>query len=205
MSSTLVQPAPPTSDVTELLSPEEFLALPDSRGLELVDGLVLEKGLGLESGLIGGNLFRKLADYCDAHRLGVVLPMETGYQCFAATPRRVRKPDVSFIPAARFPYGQPLPTGYCKLVPELVAEVVSPGDHFSEIVDRIADFRKAGTPLAWVVDPPSQTVLVYHRKGPVAELTGGDVLSGEEVVPGFRFPLSELFRIPGLPEPPPPG
>lgn len=203
----LVQPMPRSSnqaDAAELLSPDEFLALPDTRGMELVDGQLLEKGMGLKSSLISGNLFCKLAEYCDRHRLGVVLTMEAGYQCFDATPRRVRKPDVSFILFARFPR-EPLPPGFCKIVPELVAEIVSPGDHFSEIVDRIADFRKAGTPLAWVVDPPSRTVLAYRRQGPLTELRGDDVLSGEDVVPGFTLPLPDLFHIPGLPEPPPPG
>ena len=46
-----------------------------------------------------------------------------------------------------------------------------------------------------VVDvyPRTRTVMV-HRPGVLAvTLTGGDVLDGGDVLPGFRLPLSEIF------------
>ena len=47
--------------------------------------------------------------------------------------------------------------------------------------------------LAWVVDPEIRTVTVYRRDG-VTVLRAGDVLDGEDVLPGFVLPLPELWR-----------
>ena len=64
-------------------------------GYELVDGELVERKTGFESSIVGGNLFRLLANHCAANGLGMVLPADASYQCFPDAPNKVRKPDVS--------------------------------------------------------------------------------------------------------------
>ena len=48
-------------------------------------------------------------------------------------------------------------------------------------------------PLVWVINLRSRTVMVYRSDGSVSRLRESDVLSGEDVIPGFRCPVRELF------------
>jgi Uma2 family endonuclease len=48
--------------------------------------------------------------------------------------------------------------------------------------------------LLRIIDPPSRTVLVYRNDGSIMRVRDEEDLSGESVLPGFRCPVSELFR-----------
>jgi Uma2 family endonuclease len=176
---------------------DDLLRLPDGKRFELVDGQLVEKDVGFQSGRIAGRMFFLLKAHCDKNYLGWVLPSEVGYQCFRDDPQRVRKPDVSFIAAGRLPAGEE-PQGHCRLAPDLAVEVVSPNDYFSEVTQKAQEYLKAGVRLVWIIDPPTHSVWIRRPDGPGATLGPSDELSGEEVVPGFRCKVDDLFR-------PPPG
>ena len=57
----------------------------------------------------------------------------------------------------------------------------------------MADYFDSGARLAWVFDTPRKTVLVYHGVDNARLLRVTDTLDGEDVLPGFRLPLAELF------------
>ena len=52
----------------------------------------------------------------------------------------------------------------------------------------------AGTRLVWVLEPRSKTVTVYRSERDIALPTFEDTLMGEDVVPGFACPVSQLFE-----------
>lgn len=52
---------------------------------------------------------------------------------------------------------------------------------------------RGGVRLTWAVDVENAVVTVY-RGGQARLLTRADVLEGEDVLPGFRLPLSKLFE-----------
>ena len=45
----------------------------------------------------------------------------------------------------------------------------------------------------WVVDPRRRTVAVYAPGDAVRILREGETLDGGDVLPGFAYPLTELF------------
>ncbi len=47
--------------------------------------------------------------------------------------------------------------------------------------------------LIWVINPQSRKVMVHRIDGSVARLRETDEHSGEDVIPGFRCPVHELF------------
>jgi len=47
----------------------------------------------------------------------------------------------------------------------------------------------------WVIDPEEETVAVYRTLLAPRVLGGADTLDGEDVVPGFRVSVPELFAI----------
>ena len=176
-------------------TPEDLLAMPDGKDYELVNGELVERKTGWHSSRVGGRLVQFLGSHCDAHGLGWVAQADAGYQCFPDAPGKVRKPDVSFIRLERLsPSDQP--EGHCRIVPDLVAEVVSPNDLYYEVEEKLMEYLAVGVRLVWVVNPPTRTVRVHRADGTAAFLREADELSGDDVVPGFRCRVGALFAIP---------
>jgi Uma2 family endonuclease len=173
-------------------SPEDLLAMPDSKSYELVDGRLVERKMGAESSLIGTRLCSRLDLFSQGKTLGLVWGADNGYQCFRHAPRRVRKPDVSFIRSGRLPGDAP-PEGWIRIEPDLAVEVISPGDTAEALEEKLDDYRKAGVPLLWVIYPKARKARVFRREGQATELGEDGVLSGEDVLPGFACPLREIL------------
>jgi Uma2 family endonuclease len=183
-------------------TPDDLLKMPDGDRYELVDGELVERNMGWYSSLIGGELFRLLSNFCVAKSLGRVTPADASYQCFPDNPDKVRKPDVSFICLERLPAGQE-PEGHCRIAPDLAAEVVSPNDLYSDVEGKVAEYLAAGVLLVWVINPPTRSARVHRADGTVTDLEESDELSGENVVPGFRCRVGDLFLAPAAAKPSP--
>lgn len=181
------------------MTPEQFAELPDSKGLELIDGVVQEKNVGAESSGIQSLLHYYLNAVVLPSRLGAVLDAETMYHCFPSNAKQVRKPDVSFLLRERLPDGR-VPRGVCKVRPDLAVEVISPNDMYEGVEEKLADYFDAGVPLIWVVTPKTRTVLVYRSDGTARRLRDTDELTADPVIPGFRVLIADLF--PNPPEAP---
>jgi Uma2 family endonuclease len=181
------------STVESLVTPEELLLLPDAVGYELLGGQLVERNVSHESSWIGGELYRLLANYCDATRIGWAFPSDASYQCFADDPSRVRRPDVSFIRREQIErFG--LPIGHSRFPPDLAVEVFSPHDRSEELSEKVRQYLSAGVRLVWVVDPVLREVFVHRPAGGGVILSSNDDLDGEDVVPGFRCKVGDLFR-----------
>ncbi len=77
--------------------------------------------------------------------------------------------------------------------PDLAVEVVSPGDRAEEVYGKVREYLDAGARLVWVVWPRHRAVTVYTLDGQVRERREGDALDGDDVLPGFRVRVAELF------------
>ena len=164
--------------------------LPDKR-VELVRGvLVVREPAGFRHGTVSAALARLLGDHVAGHRLGLVVAAETGFK-LSSDPDTVRAPDVAFVASARLP--DPEYPGYPALAPDLVVEVLSPGDRPGETLAKVGDWLTAGSRLVWVVDPGRREARVYRQDGSETLLGESDVLTGEDVVPGFACSLSSVF------------
>jgi Uma2 family endonuclease len=165
--------------------------LPDKH-VELVRGiLVVREPPGYRHGDVTARITKALMDVVDARGLGRVLAAETGFK-LTVDPDTVRAPDVAFVSGERVP--DPAPLGYPALAPDLVVEVLSPGDRPGETLAKVADWLTAGSRLVWVVDPSRREARVYRQDGSETLLTENESLSGEDVVPGFEYQLDALFR-----------
>jgi Uma2 family endonuclease len=194
------------------LTPDEFFEVdlpePDDGGKqELVDGEVVEMpGVGGRHGEVAATLLYVLGAYVrarGARRLGRALP-KSCYRLLLPDGRTpVRCPDVSFVgadalAAVGVPPAAALPKAYLPCVPALACEVLSDHDRKNPrgFRRKLEDYRAAGVPLVWVIDPDADTVDVHdHAAGPrrPRTLRRGDTLSGGGVLPGLAILLDELF------------
>ncbi len=176
-------------------TPEELLEITDRPMPELIDGQLVEREpLGQKADAVAANFLSAVHVFVKAHQLGVVNGPQGSYQIFPDDPKKVRIPDVSFTRRERLSEGQ-VAEGHGKVAPDLTVEVVSPNDLAIEVHQKVRDFLDAGVRLIWVAYPETSNVQVYRSDGTVALLRSGDVLDGGDVLPGFRCPLADLFKI----------
>ncbi len=175
-----------------LTPPQAPARVPDvPSGFELVDGQLVEKPMSLTSTVVAGKVYKLLDDYCVRTGFGVAVVADLGFNCFPHNPGQVWKPDAAVIACDPLAYDPP--DGWVTDVPALVVEVVSPNERVHDLNDKIADFRAAGAPLIWVIDPPHRHATVYRADGTLALVTEPADLSGEGVLPGLVVPLAAVL------------
>lgn len=173
----------------------ELQALPDEGyKYEVVDGeLRMSPKNNFQHENLCGRLFLELANFNRTHGLGVVLGSNLG--CWMNN-RNCRAPDISFIPKDRLQRlgFRPSTRKFLPGAPDLAVEVISPSNTRQEIDDRLKDFFASGTRIAWVIHPDEQFVEICHSPTERKMLGPGGMIDGEYLLPGFRYPIDELFK-----------
>ena len=179
------------STMLHITTAEELLHAPELGRCELVRGdLVMMSPAGFEHGRIVMRVSNPIADYVRDHALGVVTGAETGFH-IARNPDTVRAPDVGFVRMERLP--ETTVSGFFDGPPDLAVEVLSPDDRPRAVAAKVEDWLTAGCLAVWVVDPAKRVVTV-HRRGAAPQVFGtSDELDGEDVLPGFRVAVAEIF------------
>jgi Uma2 family endonuclease len=157
---------------------------------ELIDGVLVEKAVDTRGALLGGILVHLLWGFLEEHKLGKALP---GDAWLLLTPGLVRVPGMAFISWRRMPDGKFPKTPIPALVPDLAVEILSEGNTTKEIDRKLRDYFFAGTTLVWVINPDKETAVIYRTPDKYRRIGKNGILDGEEVLPGFRLLLRELF------------
>ena len=179
-----------------LVTEDELFRMPDEgKQYELVRG-VLKVGEppGARHGSVAMLLGARIAQHALANRLGVVFAAETGF-VLARDPDTVRAPDVAFVRKDRIPAGGPGPK-YFDGAPDLAVEVLSPDDTVYEVEEKVEEYLAAGAGAVWVVNPKHRRVTVYRLDAAPRVLGERDALEGDDLVPGFRCEVREIFDWP---------
>ena len=163
------------------------------KGCELVDGVWVEKPMSNKAALVASNLTAPLVPHVRAGRLGFVFQADAAYRLFPARPKLLRKPDLSFVRSERFPDGRVTDKTY-EFPPDLAVEVISPNDVAEDVELKLDEYLRAGVRLVWVVSVKTRNVWAYKPDGTGKLYRAADVLSGEDVVPGFAVTAGELFE-----------
>lgn len=181
------------STVLTQYTPEDLLTMPDGDLYELVDGELVEQKMGARSSWTAGQTFLHISTWNRSEPKGWVFPENTSFQCFMDDLTRTRRADTAFVRFGRFE-GEQLPQGHIRIAPDLAVEVISPHDLYYEVERKVEEYLAAGVLLVWVVNPDSRIVMVYRPNGgEPSRLTDGDVLSGDDVLPGFECPVADLL------------
>jgi Uma2 family endonuclease len=109
-------------------------------------------------------------------------------------PDRVVGADAVFIAAASLPIRRSS-EGYLETTPDLVVEVRSKNDTDAEVRRKVNDYLAVGVRVVWVPDPEAQTVTVYRPGQQPQVLTTADTLTVDDVIPGFRMPVADVFAL----------
>lgn len=181
------------STSTSFVTADELLRYPRGKARhELIKGEIQTMSpAGSEHGAVTFQLSTLIGNHVAATRAGRAFGAETGF-LIQRDPDTVRAPDIAFIRRERLP-SDGLPQGFWPGAPDLAVEVVSPGDTVREIDEKVSDWLAAGCLVVWIVSPRWKTVTVHAAGSPIKMLAADNFLEGDDVLPGFRCAVSEIF------------
>jgi Uma2 family endonuclease len=174
---------------TRLFTADELLEMPDDGfRYELVEGELQKMSpAGTDHGRIGAIIGAHLLTFVRERRLGTVYSADTGF-LLTRDPDTVRAPDAAFVRTERVVRTP----RYFPGAPDLAIEVLSPNDSYREVELKTREYLRFGARAVVIVEPDTRTVRVFRQGQPIQDVT--DVLTIEEVVPGWTLPLSEIFE-----------
>ncbi len=168
------------------------IQLREDRLYELVNGVLVEKAMGLYESYLAAVFVRLLGVFATEKDLGIVLGADGMMRLM---PGLVRIPDVSFISWAQLP-GRKVPRADVPRRPDLAIEVISKSNTPKEMAEKLAEYFSAGVREVWYVYPVPREVHVYKTPQERTVLGPSQTLDGGQVLPGFRLTLDELFAEP---------
>ena len=169
----------------------------ENRLCELSGGILVEKTVGFEESWLAVTLASLLSQFVNSRNLGIVTGADGMYRISRGL---VRIPDVAFVSWDRIPGGefpsQPIPD----LVPDLVAEVISPGNTRKEMEEKRLEYFSRGVRLVWMLRLQARVVEVYTSAQSFTRRSASMALDGGEALPRFSIAIGDLFRKPTSPQ-----
>ena len=181
------------------LTYEDYLALPEmEQPYEIIDGeLTMTPAPAVKHQWVLANLTRLLDGHVRSRKLGMLLfsPLDV---LICRDPLCTRQPDLLFISTERQKAGgeDVLEMQALEVAPDLVIEILSPGNTRRDVVDKLEDYRSIGVGEAWLVSPEAQTIEVTSllpEGMEVAGLFGAGMTIHSEVLPDFALSVNEVF------------
>ena len=84
----------------------------------------------------------------------------------------------------------------CPVSPELVIEIISPGQTFGEMIEKAVDYIKAGVSHVWVVDTKAKTITIFAPHQVPTTYRDNQLIS--DVLPGLETTPNQVFKRAGL-------
>ena len=178
-----------TAPARRTLTEDEFMRLPqDGHKYELVDGELLTVTISLKHDQTTALSLAQLVPHVLQGRISL------GQAGFRMRGGNIRVPDLSFTRRERLPGGQ-VPNTFGDAAPDLCVEIISPSEDAADMARKVEEYFDAGAQIVWHVFPDTQTVTVWRSPTDATALTANDMLSGDNLLPAFSCPVSELFAL----------
>ena len=173
------------------LTGEEALALGDIGPYELVAGrLVQMSPTKHRHGKYEVRIAKILSNFVDDHHLGEVQGGEVGIYTHR-NPDTVRAADVLFISNERLAKANP--DSFLDVALELVVEIVSPDDRWSDLRQKLREYLAVGVVVVLVVEPEARVITAHRSPAEAREFAVGDTLTLEDILPGFSVSVADVF------------
>lgn len=194
--------AEPVPGVDRAITADELLTWPDDGWqYELVEGrLVRMAPTGYGHTSLATRTISPMLHFVDAGNLGLVTLPDTGFRLgVPGQAETVLSPDIAFLSEAKVAL---LPAkgseGWAKYItvpPDLAIEIPSPDQFRPEMAAKARLYLALGVKLVWILWERRKSADVWRPGSdqPVATLGVDDLLSGEDILPGFTLSLARLF------------
>ena len=178
----------------------EFMARFDEQPFELIDGEIRDVTPAKKKhSKISKHIYDRILFYLVENDIGEVF-FETTFilEDTSDWVSGSRIPDVSFYEKLRFErHEEENPDDEEKpfiLVPDMVVEVISPTDKYSDVTAKVDTYLSDGVKLIWIIDPQRKSIAVYEGKDSPGTLRVDDTLTGGNVLPDFEVSVKDIFN-----------
>ena len=180
--------------INSSLTAEEFAKLSDGAWpMELVQGQVITMPPPKpRHGQICARICFLLQQFLESHPVGQILSNDSGV-ITERDPDTVRGADVAYYSYKSVPKG-PLPDQWLQVPPELIFEVLSPDDRWSEVQAKVDEYLRAGVQVVCVVDDQMRHIHAFRPDRPAQRLQASDELTIPDLLPESRLPLAKIFQ-----------
>jgi Uma2 family endonuclease len=166
----------------------------EDKHVELVRGRPVVKDLpDPKHGFVCARLGYHLGGWCDRSR--------KHYACLGVGFIVERDPDTVYAPDVAVYSGTPrleeLPDEWTDHAPRFIVEVRQCGEEMEYLLTKVADYHRIGIAEVWIADPMAYTFGVHRRGERPTIRAGGEELASDDVLPGFRCNVADIFRLPG--------
>ena len=171
---------------------DDLIAINESEenGLfELVDGCLVEKAMSYEASVVAAAILSILRVFISKHRLGLVSGPDGFFQLQSST----RGPNVAFVALDRLPGGAFPTQAYPGIAPNLVVEVLSPGNTKGEMAKKRLEYFQSGVKIVWIVDCKQRTITIYTSPSIAKVVSETETIDGGESIPGFSSLVADFF------------
>ena len=173
---------------------QDLYEVPGNQKAEIVNGeIVLMSPTGSRPGRAAMKILTRLSSHESHHGGGYAFGDNVGFA--VNLPNRD-----SFSPDAAWYVGNIDSMDFLDGAPAFAAEIRSKSDYGPKaekaIMEKIKDYITAGTQVVWDVDLVSEEVIKVYRAGDLHHPSiyrRGEIAEAEPAVPGWRFPVNELF------------
>jgi Uma2 family endonuclease len=180
---------------TQTLTLSEFLALPDGETAnELINGKAIPKMAPKRfHSRSTGALYILLSEYSENRgEIGI----EWGVILQRHGKDWVPVPDLLYVSWQRLP-PERFEDEACPVPPELVIEIISPGQSFGNLSEKATDYLNAGVTRVWLVDTQAQSITVFYPDAPPQTLRGEASLA-DGCLPELNLTVQQIFQQAGL-------
>lgn len=170
---------------------QEFLTLPAGDiTYELVEGLAVPK---MSPQKFHSRLTRTLLNLLEqwSKQQGEVCP-ELAVTLTRQGRDWVPVPELLYLSAERFPPGWDQ-DGACSVPPDLVIEIISPGQTFGQMAAKAQDYLDAQVLRVWVVDSKARSITVFYPDAP-PQTYMGDTLLTDLLFEGLELSPERVFQ-----------
>jgi Uma2 family endonuclease len=105
-------------------------------------------------------------------------------------------PDLTYVSYNRLPADW-LKDEACPVTPELVIEIISPGQTFGDMAEKATDYLKAGVARVWVVDTKARTITVFAPTSFPITYRDHQIIT-DELLPELEITPNAIFQRAGL-------
>jgi Uma2 family endonuclease len=180
---------------TSLMTADQYAALPDPHGYptELIKGnLVTMTPPRPRHGQVCARVAYLLQRYLEDYDVGQVLTNDSGVVT-EHNPDTVRGADIAFYRYERVPKG-PMPGDLLDVAPDVVFEVLSPTDRWSEVQVKVAEYLDVEVRAVCVVDDQTRSVHVFRSDQPMRIFKADDEFSLPDIFGNFRVNVQRFFE-----------
>jgi len=153
--------------------------------------LIIMPPTGGETGNQNIEIAYQLQAWSRQNKLGLAFDSSTG---FKLPKGNERSPDAAWITLEKWQNLTPQQRKkFLPICPDFVIELRSPTDELKTLQDKMLEYLDNGTRLGWLIDPKTVQVEIYRQGQEVTILESPQVLSGEDVLPGFILELEPIW------------